>query len=1571
LGRPSTGPRDAVTVALDGLCFPPRDLERAHAQQVLLLQAAGDAAAGRTLPRERTAVIVGMGVDPEVARYPVTQRVDGATRSELTAADVLGAMPNLVANRVNVQLDLVGPGYTVSAEEASGLVAVDLACRALRAGEVDSAVVGAVDLSAEPVHQAAVRALGRDREPGDAAVVMILERLADARRAGRPVIAVLTDEDTGDGPGLLIGDSGGNCLDPADLFGTAHAAYGLVALATAATAVSHRVYPRAGGFAEPSSREVVARVAVRPLEGAPVSVTLRPGDPARPWISGPAPRLWQFSGADRAAVLAALDSGHESDPGPARLVLLGDVHSGAAERVEAARRWLTRGGPQPDGVAYRDAPVGGEVAFVFTNGSAAYAGMGAELALAFPDLARAVEYGRFPAGRLPVLDQIWEAARLSAFHADLTRGLLGLRPAAAIGYSSGESAALAALGAWPDRAELLRDLRASGLFHSGLTGEFRVVREAWRRLGLAGTRWVSYLVSAPASVVREALHGAAAVHLMAVNEPGSCVIGGEEASCAEVLRRLGTAAAYPLDYEIAAHAPELAAVRDEYRALHLRSTRDVPGVRFYSGATGEAYRATAERAADAIVAQALRTVDFVRLIENAWRDGVRVFLEHGPQAQCTGWIRRILGEREHLAVALDAPGGRAVPQLCQAVAELVAAGVPVAAGALLEHLAGAAGPAAPERATIRLPAHPPPLRLPDPDQPAVMARAPELPPVLPDPASTVSDGAGLPSAPDAGGLAGVRPPPVGSRVAEIVAAQFARVSTVHREFLVAQAETHAEFLAVRQRTLTALTRARPQPETRPVPRTFTRTQLEQLAAGRISEYLGPRFAPLDRRSRVTRLPEPPMLLVDRVTGIDAEPGSMGTGTIWTETDVVAGAWYLDATGRMPAGLMVEAGQADLLLISWLGVDLTHPGDRVYRLLGCELTFYSGPAAPGETLRYDIHVDEHAEHEGVRLFFFHYDCRVGDRLRMVVRGGQAGFFTDAELAGSAGLSWEPGPAPPDAPLPVAVPDRQSFGPEQVRAFAEGRPADCFGPEWTVTRAHVRSPRTGAGRMQLLGAVTECEPARGYLRAETGVTPYDWFFAGHFTNDPCMPGTLMFEGGLQAMAFYLAACGYTIERDGWRFEPVPDRPVRLRCRGQVTPDSRRIVYEVFVRRVSVDPFPTLYADVLGTVDGVRAFHAENAGLRLVPDWPWHADGDTREDHAALLACAWGPLARAMGSPYQRFDETGRRAPRLPGPPYHMMSRIVAVDGERGAMRTGAAVTADYDVPADAWYFAQHGGTMPFAVLLEVALQPCGWLAMYLGSVLESDVDLLFRNLDGTGTVWREVRPETGTLHTHAECRTISRLGSTIIESFHVRCTAGDETVFEADTVFGFFPKEAFADQPGLPPSDAELAVLSAPGNRLVDLADSPLSGSMIRMIDRIVDCRPDGGSRGLGYVRAEKDIDPDEWYFKAHFFQDPVQPGSLGLQAMANLLRWYLLDRGAPAGRFEPVATGQQLSWKYRGQVTPVDGRITVELDVTALGVDERGWFATADGWLWVDGRRIYQVTGLGMRASPRIQSPPSR
>ncbi|PPS91469.1 type I polyketide synthase [Streptomyces sp. MH60] len=1711
LGGERRGPVAEIAVRLTGLCFPPLALERTVRHQLLVLEAAREAARTVNLPRERTMVVIGTGVDPEVARagarwriphwleesgVPVTAASADLARDAftppMTAEGVVGSMPNLAANRISTQLDLAGPSFTVSAEEASGLVALEAAARALRSGEVDAALVGATDLSCEAVHRAAVRESAPGVEPGDAAVVLVLKLLDAARRDGDTVVAVL-DEEAGDEPDMVIGDGPDAAFDPSSAFGRAHAASGLVSVAVAALSLQHRAVPRLDAPADTAAVTHTARAVAVPMEGPAMSVRLRAGDPW-PWLPGSAPRLRVFSGADRAEVLAALEAGTESSAGPARLALVADGGTAWAERREAARRWLAEGGARPADVLYRDAPVGGETAFVYTNGSAAYPGMGQALTLACPSLGESVRAGhraigtRLRSGAGPgVLGQIWSVAELAVFHTVFSREVLGLRPDAAIGYSSGESTALVALGAWPDASGLYEATRESGLFTTELTGELRAVRRYWRQRGIGGDRWSSYLVAAPLEAVRAELAGERAVHLMAVNAPGVCVVGGESGACAAVVTRLGVDRAIELDYDMAAHAPELAEVREVWREAHRRPTVEVPGVRFYSGATGRAYRPTTERAAEALTAQGLGTIDFAATIERAWADGVRVFVEHGPRKLCTGWIKRVLGDREYVAVALDTPDDPGLRNLCLAVGELVVAGVQVRADALTARLAEAATglPAPGPTVTVAVPPTPclPPL------EPAVtvLPRAPELAPVPAErPAPAERYGAPVAAVPAAavGPVARLSDPASPAPgVAGTVARQSRRAALVHQEIMAAHAEAHRRFLHVSTLAVTALTAggradagraaislppggvasvppsaalpvrppcaasapvrprgpvsaARPgtAPDPVPVPEAkpvFDRAQLEHHASGKISTLFGPRFAEQDRYAVQTRMPGPPMLFADRVTAVDAVPAALvlpgpvrTDGRIWTETDILTDSWYLDATGRMPAGVLIEAGQADLLLLSWLGADLLNRGERVYRLLGCEVTFHGGPPRPGDTLRFEIHVDGHAEAGGVRLAFFHYDCYVDGELRLSVREGQAGFFTPAELASSGGVRWDPAEHAPGDGLPFDPPavrcERTRFGTDRVRALAQGSPAECFGQGWEATAAHVRTPLLDGERLRLLDEVTVFDPVggpwgRGYLRAETAVSPDDWFFTGHFKNDPCMPGTLMLQGGLQAMAFYLTASGHTVDRDGWRFEPVDTQPSRTMCRGQATPESRRIVYEVFVRGVSAGPVPTLHADVLGSVDGRKAFLGRGMALRLVPDWPlsqWRGSGPPavqedgvpvppprlgglsghreekavavaadgfRFDYASLLACAWGRPSEAFGTMYEPFDGT-RRVARLPGPPYHFMSRIVSVDGVQGGMREGSVVVAEYDVPERAWYFEQNPSRcMPLAILMEVALQPCGWLASYAGSATTSEQDLLFRNLDGAKTVTGEVTAGTRTIRTRAELTRVSRSGDMIIESFRVVCTADDAPLAELTTVFGYFPRSAFDDQQGLPVPAEEHARLDEPCDRVVDLTARPASycagelrlpGRMLLMLDRVTGCWPEGGSAGLGRLRSEKDVRPDAWFFRAHFFQDPVQPGSLGVEAMCQLLQYHLIEGGAAEGivhpRFDPVLPGRKTEWTYRGQITPANRLIRVDMDIVETGMDARGPYAVADATLWGDDTCIYRVRGLGMRV---VSGPP--
>jgi 3-hydroxymyristoyl/3-hydroxydecanoyl-(acyl carrier protein) dehydratase len=74
----------------------------------------------------------------------------------------------------------------------------------------------------------------------------------------------------------------------------------------------------------------------------------------------------------------------------------------------------------------------------------------------------------------------------------------------------------------------------------------------------------------------------------------------------------------------------------------------------------------------------------------------------------------------------------------------------------------------------------------------------------------------------------------------------------------------------------------------------------------------------------------------------------------------------------------------------------------------------------------------------------------------------------------------------------------------------------------------------------------------------LTDEEWFYDGHFKGDPCMPGTLTMEAIAQLAIFACTAMGYTIGRDGWRFEPLLEEISHVRARGQTIPGAREVVY-----------------------------------------------------------------------------------------------------------------------------------------------------------------------------------------------------------------------------------------------------------------------------------------------------------------------------------------------------------------------------------------------------------------------------
>jgi 3-hydroxymyristoyl/3-hydroxydecanoyl-(acyl carrier protein) dehydratase len=206
-----------------------------------------------------------------------------------------------------------------------------------------------------------------------------------------------------------------------------------------------------------------------------------------------------------------------------------------------------------------------------------------------------------------------------------------------------------------------------------------------------------------------------------------------------------------------------------------------------------------------------------------------------------------------------------------------------------------------------------------------------------------------------------------------------------------------------------------------------------------------------------------------------------------------------------------------------------------------------------------------------------------------------------------------------------------------------------------------------------------------------------------------------------------------------------------------------------------------------------------------------------------------------------------------------------------------------------------------------------------------------------------------------------------------------LYEGTTYFGFFSNQALADQVGVrdTPIHEPTAAERERGRTLVMPNTAPFPDERFRMVDQIDLLVADGGAAGLGWVHGSIAVDPSAWFFEAHFYRDPVWPGSLGIEAFVQLLKVYAVDRwdlgegaefammaGGETGGAQTAGgenTGEENDgrhrWTYRGQIIPGCKRVEVFASIT--GVDDARKRVRADGFLTVDGRTIYTMNDFSL------------
>lgn len=136
------------------------------------------------------------------------------------------------------------------------------------------------------------------------------------------------------------------------------------------------------------------------------------------------------------------------------------------------------------------------------------------------------------------------------------------------------------------------------------------------------------------------------------------------------------------------------------------------------------------------------------------------------------------------------------------------------------------------------------------------------------------------------------------------------------------------------------------------------------------------------------------------------------------------------------------------------------------------------------------------------------------------------------------------------------------------------------------------------------------------------------------------------------------------------------------------------------------------------------------------------------------------------------------------------------------------------------------------------------------------------------------------------------------------------------------------------------------------NSKLPADNMLMMDRIKLITEEGGLFDKGEIIAELDITPDLWFFDCHFKGDPVMPGCLGLDAMWQLVGFYLAWSGGP-GRGRALGVGEV---KFTGQILPTAKKVTYKIDLKRV-IKRKLFMGIADGTVSVDGKEIYTAKDL--------------
>jgi len=1290
----------------------------------------------------------------------------------------------------------------------------------------------------------------------------------------------------------------------------------------------------------------------------------------------------------------------------------------------------------PSGSYFTPTPLGheGKVAFVYPGSATAYTGLGTDSFQLFPDLLTRYEEMHGDLDQLINSDYLYPKTKskdqaipdiydnsiammsagvfYSAIFTDILRDHFKIKPDIAFGYSMGECSSMwYSLGVWHPRGA--EKFRQSPIFKNRYAGDLEVLAEHWDVSSeVAKETWTSLILLAPLEKVKALIEGKEKVFLSFINTNHEVIISGDKESCIRIVDEL-KCQSIPIPFQNVIHHDFCIKEKEGLLDMHHFDIVDRPTIDFYSSITQDKIPLVSQDIAENSVAVCAQKVNFPKTIQTVYEAGARIFIEVGANATCTNWITTNLNDKSHHAVAIDQKGKSDVNNLVNLLAQLTSHGVDLDLSLLF--------PKAEESTKQRqfmkkiIPGGTP------------LAELFEAEKIREQFSSVRNNKINKAVAKKELVLAQRELQYVGAASISTSQAIHSSTDSYSYENLI---KTHSNPKEKRNSKMDITTIAK---DVTPVTSeaevgenglklqdfesgehlegkeiVYSQADLEEFATGKIANVFGPEYAIIDTYRRRVMLPMYPYLLVSRVTKMNATLGEYKPSSMTTEYDIPYDAWYT-TDRQIPSAVCVESGQCDLLLISYLGIDLTNKGNLVYRLLDCTLTFMDDLPYEGQTLRYDISINSFVQNGDNLLFFFSYLCYVEDRIVLKMDGGCAGFFRDDQLVDGAGVVYANSEieARKNAErkyfTPLLNTQKTTFSKQDLQYLIDGDIEKCFGDISYYANGRNPSLRIPPEKILMLDRITSVDITGGsyglgYIIAEKDLHPDDWYFPCHFRDDEVLAGSLQAEGGGNLLRFFMMMLGLQRMTKDARFQPIFGLGQKVRCRKQVTPAAdTKLIYKLEIKEIGLFPDPYMIGDLEIISDGIITVHFENLGLQLrEKDNPKYLDptegvkisprsAGALMNEKDITTFALGNMTDCFGPDFAVYN--GRKMSRQPNSDLQLISRILSVDGTKGDFSKDVPIIAEYDVPEDAWYYLQNSNvTMPYSMLMEIALQPCGLLGAYLGSTLQfPEKDLYLRNLDGdgetfdlpTGTDFRAKTITNKSILTSSIAH-----GGTILQRYTFELSIDGHVFYKGNSSFGFFTAEALAAQAGLDkgaeipawyiseqlqPADYMRIKLDSLYGRM-KLFKAPaskphyrLAENQLNMVHELIIAK-DKGQYGKGYIHATKFVKTYDWFFTCHFYQDPVMPGSLGVESILQAMQVYALQQDLgkdfSSPKFVQVANHKTV-WKYRGQILLSVKEMHLEVHVKSVEKKGAQLVITADAYLWNDKMRIYQLTDIAL------------